>query len=102
MTHTTRLFFATDIHASNKCFKKFLNAAKHYEADVLVLGGDVTGKAFVPIVMKAVGSGTAFDNGKEVRLETQADISRFEERCPMQGLTSLGAIQTNMIACCPT
>jgi Icc-related predicted phosphoesterase len=44
------VFFATDVHGSNKCFKKFLNAAKFYGANQLVLGGDITGKILVPIV----------------------------------------------------
>jgi Icc-related predicted phosphoesterase len=46
----TRVFFATDLHGSEVCWKKFLNAAKFYEADVLICGGDMTGKAIVPIV----------------------------------------------------
>ncbi|MDQ3766564.1 MAG: metallophosphoesterase [Actinomycetota bacterium] len=45
-----RIFFATDIHGSETCWRKFLNAGKHYEADVMILGGDMTGKALVPIV----------------------------------------------------
>ena len=50
MSEFTRIFFATDIHGSEICFKKFVNAAKFYKADVLVLGGDVTGKMIVPVV----------------------------------------------------
>jgi uncharacterized protein len=46
----TKLFFATDIHGSDICWSKFLNAGKFYEVDVLVLGGDMTGKAIVPIL----------------------------------------------------
>jgi hypothetical protein len=45
-----RLFFATDVHGSEVCWRKFINSAKHYDADVLILGGDMTGKAVVPIV----------------------------------------------------
>ena len=45
-----RIFFATDLHGSEMCWRKFLNAAKFYEADVLVCGGDMTGKAMIPIV----------------------------------------------------
>ena len=41
----TKLFFATDIHGSDICWSKFLNAGKFYEADLLILGGDMTGKA---------------------------------------------------------
>ena len=42
-----RLFFATDIHGSEICWKKFINAGKWYEVDTLILGGDMTGKAIV-------------------------------------------------------
>ncbi len=45
-----RLFFATDVHGSEVCWRKFINSAKHYEANVLILGGDMTGKAIVPVV----------------------------------------------------
>jgi Icc-related predicted phosphoesterase len=46
----TRVFFATDLHGSWRTFRKFLNAASFYEAHVLVMGGDVTGKVLVPII----------------------------------------------------
>ena len=47
-----KIFFATDLHGSEMCWKKFLNAAKFYDADVLICGGDMTGKAIVPIVQE--------------------------------------------------
>jgi len=46
----TTLFFATDVHGSEICWKKFINAGRFYGADILILGGDMTGKALVPIV----------------------------------------------------
>lgn len=45
-----RLFYASDVHGCEVCFRKFINAAKAYGADLLVLGGDITGKVLVPIV----------------------------------------------------
>jgi Icc-related predicted phosphoesterase len=45
-----KIFFATDLHGSEMCWRKFLNAAKFYESDILICGGDMTGKAIVPIV----------------------------------------------------
>ena len=47
-----KIFFATDLHGSEMCWRKFLNAAKFYDADVLICGGDMTGKAIVPIVQE--------------------------------------------------
>ena len=50
-----RVYFATDIHGSEVCWRKFLNAGRFYQADVLILGGDVTGKAVVPVTAAAGG-----------------------------------------------
>lgn len=55
-----RLFYASDIHGTEVLWRKFLNAARSYEADVLVMGGDLTGKAVIPLVEK--------DGGYEVEL----------------------------------
>jgi uncharacterized protein len=49
------LFFASDLHGSEKCFRKFLNGGPIYGADVMVLGGDVAGKAIQAVT--AVGPG---------------------------------------------
>jgi len=51
----TRAFFVTDVHASDRCFRKFINSAKVYDAKVLILGGDITGKVMVPIVEQPDG-----------------------------------------------
>ena len=45
-----RIFFATDLHGSERCYRKFLNAKAFYQADFLILGGDLTGKAILPII----------------------------------------------------
>lgn len=45
-----RIFFVSDVHGSERCFRKFINAASFYKADVLILGGDITGKVLVPII----------------------------------------------------
>ena len=51
-----RLFFATDIHGSEPTFRKFINAGKFYGVDVLILGGDITGKMLVPIITLGNGN----------------------------------------------
>jgi uncharacterized protein len=51
----TKIFFATDIHGSDRCFRKFLNAGKFYGVDAIVLGGDITGKMIVPVVEEGAG-----------------------------------------------
>jgi Icc-related predicted phosphoesterase len=65
----TRIFFATDVHGSEQCFRKWLNAARVYEAQVLVMGGDITGKIIVPLVGNGDGvwRGEIFDEPVEAR-----------------------------------
>lgn len=45
-----RIYYTGDIHGSELCFRKFLKAPEFYEADVAVIGGDITGKVMVPVV----------------------------------------------------
>ena len=52
----TRIFFTTDTHGSNVVFRKFINAGKFYEAQVIILGGDITGKKVIPFVRQADGT----------------------------------------------
>lgn len=80
-----RLFFATDIHGSEVCWRKFVNAGRHYQADVIVLGGDMTGKALVPIVDEGGGSwhATLLENRHELAGEEEA--AKFEEMVRRRG-----------------
>ena len=52
----TKFFFVTDVHGSDLAFRKFVNAGKFYGANILILGGDITGKMIVPIVKQNDGS----------------------------------------------
>jgi uncharacterized protein len=68
-----KIFFATDIHGSEVCWRKFLNSAAFYKADLVVLGGDVTGKAMVPITAYN-GYWQVTVRGETQRLETKAEL----------------------------
>lgn len=81
----TRLFFATDIHGSEICWKKFLNAGKFYNADVLVLGGDMTGKALVPITQQPDGSYKATLLQQTFTLKNEAEVRDMERRVGSRG-----------------
>jgi len=43
-------FYASDIHGSERLWRKFINAAKFYGVEALIMGGDLAGKAVVPII----------------------------------------------------
>jgi uncharacterized protein len=80
-----KLFFVSDLHGSEICWKKFLNAGAFYKADVVILGGDITGKAMVPIVQHADGTWTASLQDHLDTLETQAEVEEFEKRVMNRG-----------------
>ena len=81
----TRLFFATDIHGSEICWRKFLNAGAFYQADVLVLGGDMTGKALVPIIETADGTFRATLLQQEFILSNEDEVRDLERRVGSRG-----------------
>ena len=65
MSGQLSLFYASDIHGSERVFRKFLNAAKFYKVQAVLFGGDLTGKVMIPFVETSPGvfeaevSGTA-------------------------------------------
>lgn len=70
----TKVFFVSDVHGSDRCFKKFVNAGKFYGADVLILGGDVTGKAIVPMVRMADGTVKVRDGNTDRLLRSKSEV----------------------------
>lgn len=79
-----RIFFATDIHGSEVCWRKFLNAGAFHKADVLVMGGDMTGKAMVPIT----GAGETWRvtlQEQEHVLSGAAEVAAMENRIADRG-----------------
>jgi Icc-related predicted phosphoesterase len=81
-----KLFFATDIHGSDVCFRKFLNAAKVYGASALILGGDITGKGIVPLIRQRGTRIIARWNAGEVIAEDEAALAKLEDRIRFNGL----------------
>ena len=71
------LFFATDVHGSEICWKKFINAGKFYKADVIILGGDMTGKAIVPIIDQGSGKYKVTLLDQESILEGQDKVNEM-------------------------
>lgn len=80
-----KLFFATDVHGSETTFRKWLNAAQHYGADVLLMGGDLTGKMLVPIVEEGNGSYAARFEGSTVRVDDERGLVDLEKALRQRG-----------------
>ncbi|MDG6998717.1 MAG: metallophosphoesterase [Nitrososphaerota archaeon] len=70
----TRVFFITDVHGSDRCFKKFLNAGKFYGASVLILGGDITGKLVIPVVKQGDGTYEYSLGSDKFRVGSQSEL----------------------------
>jgi Icc-related predicted phosphoesterase len=81
----TRLFYATDIHASERTYRKFINAGKFYEVDVLIMGGDITGKLLIPIIKEKDGHYRATLQGRVEKIESQADLEALQARLDTLG-----------------
>jgi Icc-related predicted phosphoesterase len=81
-----KIFFATDIHGSEVCWRKFLNAAAFYRADLVILGGDVTGKMMVPVIARPGGWQVSV-RGRLHRLETQRELAEIQRQIRDSGRT---------------
>lgn len=76
----TTIFFATDIHGSEICFKKFINSGDYYKADVIILGGDVTFKAIIPIIKHSDNSYDYNIFGKKNIIKNKKELIRVQEK----------------------
>ncbi len=94
----TRIFFATDVHGSERTWRKFVNAARFYEADVLVMGGDVMGKLAIPIIRQADGRHRVTIHGRVEHLETDADVVRARELIGSLGFYDVGMDEDEYVA----
>ncbi len=79
-----KIFFATDIHGSDVCWRKFLNAGPFYGADILIMGGDMTGKAIIPIVKRGSGHEVVLQE-VPYTLETDDELRAMEQRIMDRG-----------------
>lgn len=85
MSNTSlRIFFASDIHGSELCFKKFINTVDVYKSEVIILGGDITGKFIIPIYNH--GNHYEFRFGKENYSTSNRDeLERYLQRIKASG-----------------
>jgi Icc-related predicted phosphoesterase len=80
-----RVYYASDIHGSEKLWRKFLNAASFYEADVLIMGGDLTGKVMVPLVERKPRVWIARVFGKDQKAKGEHNAAELERRIRLNG-----------------
>lgn len=93
---STRIFYATDIHGSDRCFFKFINAGKVYKANAIVLGGDITGKMVIPIVEGENSTFTTEFLGTKYVLKEGERLQDLEKRIRMVGYYPYRTTQAEM------
>jgi Icc-related predicted phosphoesterase len=80
-----RIFFVTDIHGSNMCYRKFLNALKIYNVDVGILLGDLTGKVLIPLIGKPGSGWETTLMGAHTEIATQEELDKLKKTIEMMG-----------------
>jgi uncharacterized protein len=80
-----RLYYASDIHGSEKLWRKFLGASSFYDAQILIMGGDLTGKVMVPIVEVSSGRWEARLFGRRQRAKGDAKLADLERSIRLNG-----------------
>jgi len=75
----TRVLYASDFHGSEAFFRKFLAAALQYKAQALIVGGDVTGKAMLPIVHKGGGRYEGFLFNRREQPSSPAELEKLKQ-----------------------
>jgi Icc-related predicted phosphoesterase len=74
----TLIYFASDLHGSSLCFRKFINSTRVYKPTVLVLGGDLAGKAIQSIVRGPGGTWHCSFIGTRYELSEGPELSELE------------------------
>jgi Icc-related predicted phosphoesterase len=93
------IYYASDVHGSDRCWRKFLNAGNFYGADAAIMGGDLTGKAIVPIEKHPDGTHSAVFLG-EVRTAITAEaLSELEAAIRFNGMYPWVASRAQIEAC---
>jgi Icc-related predicted phosphoesterase len=80
-----RLYYASDIHGSDVLWRKFLNAAAHYEVRTLIMGGDLCGKGLAPVVRRN-GGWTLPLAGEERHVKDESELEELERLVRQSGL----------------
>lgn len=85
-TTTASIYYASDVHGSDQCWRKFLGAGRFYGVGTLIMGGDLTGKAIVPITRHADAEYTATFLGEEQHVHGEQQLQELLEAVRYNGM----------------
>ncbi len=72
-----RLVYIADAHGNELIIRKAVSACREYKADVLIIGGDLTGKVIVPIIDKGDRYEASYKGNKFVA-NSRDDLERVK------------------------
>ena len=75
----TRILYGSDFHGSEAVFRKFLSSGLQYKVNALMVGGDVTGKAMVPVIHQGAGRYQATLFGDEKKSSTPDELEKLKK-----------------------
>jgi len=75
----TRILYGSDFHGSDIVFRKFIGSALQYKANVLIVGGDVTGKAMIPVIRQGDGSYLANLFGNDLTAANEDELEKVKK-----------------------
>ncbi|MCR4433022.1 MAG: phosphoesterase [Caldiserica bacterium] len=84
-----RIFFAVDVHGATTVWRKWITAVSMYEAQALILAGDLTGKALVPIIRQKDGTYKTAYFGQTWLLKSEEEIQDIERKLANGGVYSV-------------
>jgi Icc-related predicted phosphoesterase len=92
-----KVFYATDLHGSEVCWRKLVNAGPFHGADVVICGGDMTGKAMLPIV----GDGSRWEvtfQDNRYTLDSEDQVRGIEKKIINRGYYPVRVTREEMAA----
>lgn len=81
----TRILYGSDFHGSDTVFRKFISSGLQYKADVLIVGGDVTGKAMIPVIQVGNGRYEASWFGNQAVATTPGELEKVKKEISSVG-----------------
>ncbi|MGI0128636.1 MAG: metallophosphoesterase family protein [Thermoplasmata archaeon] len=84
-----RIYFVSDLHGSEVCFRKFLNSVPIYRPDLLIYGGDIMGKVLQPIFQERPDAFRWFPTGDRAETFRGSELPRVERAIADRGRYSL-------------
>src|SRR5512141_2791772 len=75
----TRILYGSDFHGSEAVYRKFLASGLQYKVNALMVGGDVTGKAMVPVIHQGGGKYVGHRFGADKVATSPAELEALKK-----------------------